>query len=157
MLAYISMSAELALSWCMGLLQAMKLPLERLGDNQDPEPLQRALTCGLFLHAARRQPDGTCSAGLDTPPLLLSQSSGGPGPQASIGASLAIGCPLPWVMWKCFLLIKWGKMCKEPSVMPVMGPRPLCPTRPVDPINAIFYYASQLLPVHLMRAHAKIM
>ncbi|KAK9861172.1 hypothetical protein WJX84_009752 [Apatococcus fuscideae] len=42
-----------------GLLQAMKLPLERLGDNQDPEPLQRALTCGLFLHAARRQPDGT--------------------------------------------------------------------------------------------------
>ena len=82
MLAYISMSAELALSWCMGLLQAMKLPLERLGDNQDPEPLQRALTCGLFLHAARRQPDGTCSAGLDTPRPFFLKSSGGPGPQA---------------------------------------------------------------------------
>lgn len=39
-------------------LQAMKLPLERLDDNQDPEPLQRALICGLFLHAARRQSDG---------------------------------------------------------------------------------------------------
>ncbi|KAK9866673.1 hypothetical protein WJX84_001022 [Apatococcus fuscideae] len=41
------------------LLQAMKLPLERLGDTQDPEPLQRALVCGLFLHAACRQSDGT--------------------------------------------------------------------------------------------------
>ena len=40
------------------LLQNMQLPLERLGDNQDPEPLQKALVCGLFLNAARRQPDG---------------------------------------------------------------------------------------------------
>jgi ATP-dependent RNA helicase DHX8/PRP22 len=38
-------------------LQQMGLPIKSCGE--DITPLRRALTAGLFPHAARRQPDGT--------------------------------------------------------------------------------------------------
>jgi ATP-dependent RNA helicase DHX8/PRP22 len=54
-------------------LSALGLPLLSCGD--DSEPLRRALTAGLFPHAARRQPDGSYRVIATGQPVALHPSS----------------------------------------------------------------------------------